>query len=329
MNALKNVKNMSSVITNPIANIPVNSKSHTHGWAQVWSDQINAYIDHKCTANIKNASCVYIDHGPNFGGTLNLFGGATEEVYNHINIVMACDNIICLDWDMPDYGAMLKKRIGAKTTFSGITEEWCDRLSNRIKDIKSLKQENLQKESVTIGDSHTIAFSDKDDAVYRNDGKTLFGALKAGLNTLLRGTKPKTITWSLGSIDIRHHILRHKNSSLEDLIIEYVKQGDEITTQSFYSYPVPVEFEGRRIPKSGFYKGQAFYGSVQERKHITEQFIKLLKKHAGDRVISPPEEWYTMNPEMYANIYMEHGSSFHIAPPFYRRKKWGVTALVA
>ena len=43
----------------------------------------------------------------------------------------------------------------------------------------------------------------------------------------------------------------------------------------------------------------------------------------------PPKEWYTMDSEKYANTYMEHGSSFHVAPPYYRRNDWGVSPLAA
>ncbi len=59
---------------------------------------------------------------------------------------------------MPDYGAMLKKRIGAATTYEGITEEWCDRLSRRLSKVASLKQQDLPYTSATIGDSHAIEF---------------------------------------------------------------------------------------------------------------------------------------------------------------------------
>ena len=31
----------------------------------------------------------------------------------------------------------------------------------------------------------------------------------------------------------------------------------------------------------------------------------------------------------YANTHMEHGSSFHVAPPYYRRNDWGVSPLAA
>ena len=321
-----------NVITNPISNIPVNPKSHTHGWTQVWRDQLDASINHKCTPKILDADKVYIDHGANFGGTLNLFGGATKEVFDRINLVAACNNLVSLDWDMPDYGEMLKKRIGAKTTYEGITEEWCDALSKRLSTVTSLKQEDLPSDSVIVGDSHTIAFSDIDDSVYRNDGKTLHGALKTGLKNMLRGVEPENrVTFCFGSIDIRHHILRHDNADLDGMIREYINQGEEIEdlygVSTRYAFPVPVEFEERRIPKSGFFKGTPFYGSWQERYDVTERFKDLLDRYSKGRIVAPPQEWYTMDPEAYAKTFMEHGSSFHIAPPFYYRNDWGQTCL--
>jgi hypothetical protein len=318
---------MTNVITNPISNVPVNPKSHVHGWAQLWKQQLNAGIDHKCTPNIIQFDNVYIDHGANFGGTLNLFGGATKEVYDRLNRVAACKNVISLDWDMPDFGSMLKKRIGAKTTYQGITEDWCGKLSKRFESVKSLKQEDLPFDDVTLGDSHTIAFSGHNHCVLRNDGKTLHGALKSGLKSMLRGKEVKgKIHLCFGSIDIRHHILRHDNFDLTAMIQEYVKQGNELG-DAWYCAPVPVEFEGRRIPKSGFYKKTAFYGSQQERRDLTMRFIDELNKQTGGKVIQPPEEWYTMDGEKYANTFMEHGSSFHIAPPYYYRNDWGQTCL--
>ena len=320
---------MSSVITNPISNIPINIKSHTHGWAQVWKHQLDASIDHKCTSKIKLAETVYIDHGANFGGTLNLFGGAAQEVYDRINIVLSCRNIISLDHDMPDYGVMLKPRIGAKTTFEGITEEWCDAVSKRLSTVKSLKQEDLITDGITVGDSHTIAFAAPGDMVLRNDGKTLHGAMKYGLKDMFRGApkRHKRITFSLGSIDIRHHILRHEDFNLKHFINEYVSQGEAIDADVYYAAPVPVEFEDRRIPKTGYYKKTAFYGTEYERRELTNRFIdELDTRSGGGRVIMPPSDWYTMDSKTYANTFMEHGSSFHIAPPFYRHNDWGVSS---
>ncbi|WP_341715245.1 hypothetical protein [Limnobacter sp.] len=315
------------VITNPTYNIPQLRTSHVLGWSQVWSDQLNASINHKCDHSILNADEIYIDHGVNFGGTLNLFGGASKQIFDNINRVFSHSNVTSLDFDMPDLGSQLKKRIGANTTYEGITEEWCDKLSARLKNVPSLKQENLKLDGITVGDSHSPAYSRKNDVVLRTNGKTLFGQLKLGLKEAFRGMEPNgEITFCYGSIDIRHHMLRHEDN-LENTIVEYVKQGDEFGDVK-YAAPVPVEYEERKIPKSGFYKGTPFYGTRQERYDLTMRFIDLLDKHSNGRVVMPPKEWYTMNPEKYAKTYMENNSSFHIAPPYYRRNDWGTTCLM-
>lgn len=314
---------MSKVITNPINNIPKNEKSHVLGWSLVWKELLGASIDHRCTPQILNADTVYVDHGANFGGTLNLFGGATKDIFDRINILLACKNIVSLDWDMPDYGAMLKKRIGTNTTCEEITEKWCDMVSKRISTIQSLKHKDLETDGITLGDSHTIAFSGVGDRVYRSDGKTLFGTLRKGFTDDLGGVSRLTLCH--GSIDIRHHILRHDDFNLRETIKEYVKQGNELADDVWYAAPVPVEYEERRIPKSGFYKKTPFYGSWKERWDLTNQFIEILHDESKGKVVIPPKEWYSMDPEKYAKTYMEHGSSFHIAPPYYRRNDWGVS----
>ena len=323
-----------AVITNPINNIPKNKKSHTLGWSKVWEHHLNAVIDHKCSENILNHDIVYIDFGANYSGSLNLFGGANQELFDRLNLVMQCKRVVCLDWPF-DLCSSLRKRIGAKTTYKGFTDEWFDKLEAFEKTVTLLKQnDNIETRTIsgiTMGDSHTIAFSNKNDAVLRNDGKTLYGALQLGLKTMFRGMTIKgDITLSFGSIDIRHHLLRQNEwkDSLTKLINKYVKQGSELERDHgckvSYAYPVPVEWEGRKIPKSGFYKDSPFYGSVQERRIITNSFIDELNRHKVN-VVAPPSDWYTMDPKAYAETHMEFGSSFHIAPLYYRRKDFGVT----
>jgi len=329
---------MNSVITNPISNIPRLKNSHVLGWSSVWSDQLRSPIDHNCSPDILHSETCYIEHGVNFGGSLNLFGGATKEIYDRINRVAAHPHVISLDIDMPDWGEQLSKRITAPTTYSGITSEWCGALSARLRNIKTLTQIDLVKEfpdrfdGITVGDSHSPSYSRASDVVLRTNGKTLFGTLKRGLKNEFRGMTPfGNITFCLGNIDIRHHMLRHENFNLEELLQEYVKQGDEIASEYgcevSYAAPVPVEYEGRKLPKTGYYKGTPFYGSRESRLALTLQFIETLNKLTGGRVVSPPSEWYSMDGERYAKVHMENSSSVHLSPEYYRRKDWGQTCL--
>lgn len=322
-----------SVITNPISNIPKLAASHVRGWSEVWSDQLGADINHACDVEIVKAEEVFIEHGVNFGGTLNLFGGANETLFDRLNRVAECKNVISLDIPMPDFGAQLKKRIGAASTFNKITEEWCNRISQGLNKSECLKQEDLLQlfpdkfTGAIFGDSHSPAFSHSSDVVLRKNGRTLFGMLKQGLGSELTGIRnPKKITFSLGSIDIRHHILRHTDSNVEDIVSEYVKQGSEVSNmfncEVWYCAPVPVEHEGRKLPKTGYYKGTPFFGSRQERLDLTFRFIELLDKKSGGKLVMPPEAWYNMDGEEYAVKYMENASSVHISPQHYRRKTW-------
>ena len=322
---------MSNVITNPISNIPINPKSHVHGWSQMWRDHLNAHIDHKCTPSILSCSNVYIDHGANFAGTLNLFGGADQDLFNKINLLAHCENIVSLDHDMPAWGEQLRKRIGSKSTYEGITNEWCDSITERFSSVKSLKQQDLNTTGIIVGDSHTIAFAHSGDMVLRNDGKTLHGALKDGIDAMFRGaTIANRITLCFGSIDIRHHMLRHTDFDLKKYIKEYVDQGlriqDTYLCDVSYASPVPVEYIDRRIPKTGFYKKTPYFGTWEERRDLTNAFRDELYTISNGKMISPPDIWYSMNPETYAREYMEYGSSFHIAPPYYRKNHWGETA---
>ena len=86
--------------------------------------------------------------------------------------------------------------------------------------------------------------------------------------------------------------------------------------------PVPVEYQFRRIPKTGFYKGTPFFGTETERRDLTNEWRRYLLQNYR-HVVSPPPHWYTMDPELYAKEIMELSSSVHISPTHYRRKDWG------
>jgi hypothetical protein len=323
-----------NVLTNPISNIPKLKNSHVLGWSLVWAKQLNAGIDHACSDEIKSYNTVYIEHGVNFGGTLNLFGGANKEIFDRINRIVSHNNVVSLDFDMPAWGEQLKKRIGAPTTYEGITEQWCDALTKRLSTIKSLKQQNLPNVSnhfdgICVGDSHSPAFSRITDIVLRENGKTLYGTLKRGLINEFRGLKPfGNITFCYGSIDVRHHLLRHQNLNLNEILDEYVKQAFAIQQENkcdiSFAAPVPVEYEARRLPKTGYFKGTPFFGSRQERLDITYRIIEGLNKRKVN-VIQPPAEWYKMDGEEYAKTYMENSSSVHISPQYYRRNNWEIS----
>ena len=322
---------MKKMMTNPIQNIAQMRKSHAKGWAMSWSELLDAEINHGCDTGINNAEILYIEHGVNFAGSLNMFGGATDEVIRRINAVAVHPNVVSLDHNMPNYGEILRKRINAKTTSHLVTQDWCDAISKFCKGVPSYSMVDkawAAAKDVIIGDSHSIAFSRKDEAIFRNDGMTLRKAIGTPVAELLRGYEPepgKSVTLCFGSIDIRHHLLRPGAEKIDwvgykKLITELVDLGLDV----YACAPVPVEYEGRKIPKTGMYKGTGFYGSQADRASLTQEIIGEIEYIVGPRqLIQPPHEWYTMCPEAYAKEKMEMSGSVHIAPPNYNRNHWG------
>ena len=316
---------MSKVITSPATNIPMHEKSHVRGWSLTWADRLDADINERCTEEVLNYDTVYLDHGVNWSGALNLFAGAGDEVWERFDRLMGVspDRVTSLDWEMPDYGAFLAKRLKAASTSKRITEEWCKQLSDWCYHVPYMDHAGLGHEWLCWGDSHTPAYAPSKAAVLKKDGRTLYGVLKEKLlDDIEVAPSVEAVTLSLGSIDVRHHLCRPESVDLGKLLEEYRVQAnrlrDRIGVTVEIGAPVPVEFEDRKIPKTGFFKGTPFYGSREERLKKTFEIMNTVKQWDFP-LIAPPVERYTMDGEEYAKTYMELGGSVHTAPPYYRR----------
>lgn len=314
------------MIFNPFSSIPVHPRSHVRGWATLWSELTGVEIADK-SSNISDAKVLYLDHGVNFGGNMNLFGGVTEEIVDNITELILSDaKLVSLDIPMPDYAGQLEKRIGQATCHPALAK-LLPSLKKRLAQAKTLTQADLKLRSIAMGDSHATAFSPKGSAVLRTNGQTLHGAIenkvvKAQLDAL--GYSPERVTLVYGSIDIRHHIGRQASptDAVAKLCRDYARLvleiQDDYLVKVEVAAPVPVEWEGRKIPQTGFYKGAPFTGTQQQRSEWTAQFIDLMCDKQIE-VVHPPASWYSMDPELYAKTYMELGSSVHIAPLYYDR----------
>ena len=81
------------------------------------------------------------------------------------------------------------------------------------------------------------------------------------------------------------------------------------------------KLEGRRIPKTGWYKDAPFAGSQEHRALCVKVFnseVDRLSKEYGFGVISWPKDWYDTNPETFAKTYMEKPGSVHLSREFYQ-----------
>jgi hypothetical protein len=99
---------------------------------------------------------------------------------------------------------------------------------------------------------------------------------------------------------------------------EWKRFGDSLGIQVEYASPWPAEFEGRRLPKTGWYKGQPFWGSQSMRATLIHD-IQIFMAGEKMTIVKYPTGWLNLDPETYARERMERPQSVHLSPQFYRR----------
>jgi len=256
-----------------------------------------------------------------FAGSYNLFGGANDEPAARIKRLLDYSgDVYCINREMPDVGEFTSSRL------KSCSDNWKALDVSRLTDIcKNIETVDLTTDSSTfiLGDSHSVSVYVPGSNISRNDGKTLFGIMKEGMETYIpEGTK-HLITY-FGNIDVRHHLCRQSNpcDSARTLVADYFEHLKNLNiTKIEVVKLLPVEFEGRRIPKTGWYKDAPFAGTRMDRAQCVEVFnneVDRLSKEYGFGVISWPEDWYDTNPEVFAKTYMEKPGSVHLSRGYYQ-----------
>ena len=125
-----------------------------------------------------------------------------------------------------------------------------------------------------------------------------------------------------GSIDVRHHLFRQPNpkKAMLALVTGLVARAESLGNLGLdveLCAPVPVEYEDRPLPRTGYYNGTPFFGTQVDRARLTTEMATMLGRR-WPNVITPPPNWYCMDPKDYATTVMERGGSVHIAPTHYR-----------
>ena len=272
----------------------------------------------------------YVSHGMEFKGTYNLNGGFSQRIADRLKIMIDKPNgsITSLEIPMPDLTKLLEPRARG-TEFDLSPSEWAE-LSNVCDTADIMTHREMLPcgviERVVLGDSHSVARYETNTLVLRNDGLTMHGLLSRGIKSYLDAenlTKIKHLVISVGNIDIRHHLMRQVDpqKSISEMLVEMRKQLNELeeagVVESFeVTAPYPVEFEGRKLPKTGYYKGTPFFGSWNDRALLVEYMTNIMALTFGN-VYYWPREWFQMDPEKYADTFMEKPRSVHLSPAFY------------
>ena len=305
-----------------------NLASHKAAWANLLKNKlanmgINADVLTK-HSNIHEYDIWLVALPMEFVDKWNLFSGADDETAARIQRLLDFKGYTyILDSEMPDVGKFVESRLGS------CSDGWAaldrDKLSQKSSNIRSVNS-YLNSDIFVLGDSHSVSVYEPGADISRNDGKTLFGALKQGFLSMIPPDVTKLITY-FGNIDVRHHLCRQANpkDATIKLVERYIEELKSLQQYGIKDISVvkllPIEHEGRKIPKTGWYQKAPFYGSQKERSEIQRLFNHYLSKYskeAGFNVIEWPESWYEIDPEEFATLYMEKPGSVHLSRKFYQ-----------
>lgn len=316
-------------------NVPVNPGSHKASWLYMWASQLR-YAGNEVEVLHKKEWAdydkIYIHQGSLIEDFApNVFGGVSDKTVAKLRRLVEHDisKFVALDIPMIDYGKFIKSRLHNKSTHPSAQEVDWDKVSEVCKKIPVMKQKDLATDWLIIGDSHSFSMYQPGAMLCRTDGKTLNGALNAGIRNVVNehGNQIKKLTLYFGNIDLRHHLCRLNSGdhvkNIDDLISRYKTELLDLNRdyQIELISALPIENESRYIPNSiGRYKGQPFTGSWAQRTEAYKYFNVKLKEVADElnlELYTHPSEYLNDKGELSFDV-MEPKQNVHLSRQWYR-----------
>lgn len=310
---------MKNIINCPFIPIAKRAASHRGAQGVMYGDQIRERYGH-CDVNYggeitdhNSYDALWVYHGNDYSGGLNMFGGVYGFPYvqNTVNFSQFKGKVYSIGMDFPPYHDMIKNKLEAAKR--DVQPEWHE---VDLKNLERMFDEAIRVDypndtkRLVIGDSHSICMYRPGWTVNSVPFKTLNGALKEGFDTFIP-YEVKELECYFGNIDIRHHIIR-LGEKVEDLADRYMEEAKKFNAKIYEL--LPIENESRKIPQSGFYKGQPFYGSWSERNEARNRFNDYIEKEYG--IIRWTSHLYNSLGELDFK-YMEKPQSIHLSREFY------------
>ena len=333
---------MTAIVTAPFIPIAKNLSSHRAAQGVIYADQlkqagrnvvVNMSLDLYHEDHNKFDE-MYVYHGNDWGGHLNLFGGLKEfpHVDNFVNFSKFKGKVYSLAIDFPDYYDQLKHKVDlANGKGKEIDKRWNEVDWDNVKrmEVESVTVDTNQLvkyDRAAMGDSHAICMYRPGWMINSVPFKTLHGALKMGLKSFFPSNEVKfrELEFYFGNIDVRHHLLRQPDprEAVRTLVAEYFRQAEELAEETNASVTLyellPIENERRHIPKTGWYEKTPFYGSWLDRNEIRLFFRDECRKRVSSRV--KLFEWVDGMTNTAGELdfkYMEKPQSVHLSREFY------------
>jgi hypothetical protein len=173
----------------------------------------------------------------------------------------------------------------------------------------------LASRKAVIGDSHALSVWKPQHTLDFTAGRTLHGFLKRETAEDI-STRFDDVTLYFGNIDLRFHLMRQENpqQATADLFNRYVEFAKQLKKATLVEL-LPVEHESRKIPGTGLYKKQPFFGTRVERMQLREIANEIIN-NSGLEVIKWPTEWIDSDGTKMLDI-LEMKQSVHLRPKNY------------
>jgi hypothetical protein len=173
----------------------------------------------------------------------------------------------------------------------------------------------LQSRKGIIGDSHALSVWKPGHSLDFTAGRTLHGFLKRETVDEIN-SRFDEVTLYFGNIDLRFHLMRQENprAATGDLFRRYVDFAKQLKNATLVNL-LPVEHESRKIPGTGLYKKQPFFGTRQERMDIRDAANRIMN-NSGLKTIQWPDEWIDEDGTKMLDI-LEMKQSVHLRPKYY------------
>jgi hypothetical protein len=166
-----------------------------------------------------------------------------------------------------------------------------------------------------VGDSHALSVWKPGHSLDFTAGRTLHGFLRRETAEAIN-SRFDEVTLYFGNIDLRFHLMRQENpqQATADLFNRYVAFAKQLKKATLVEL-LPVEHESRKIPGTGLYKKQPFFGTREERMQVREIANEIIN-NSGLEVIQWSKEWIDADGIKMLDI-LEMKQSVHLKPKHY------------
>jgi hypothetical protein len=331
--------------------IPISKFPHSHRGAQgvIYADMLRARgLDVTCNMSLdlyhedfNLYDELYVYHGNDWTGHLNIFGGLQNFPYAHNfeNFTRFRGKVYSLAVPFPDYHGMLHHKMSlVNAAGKPMQDEWkradWDNLKRMQDTAVTVVHPNLTG-NLILGDSHSICLYRPGWTVQSIPFKTLYGALSIGLENMLPSAYEGS--WNIqkldlyfGNIDVRHHLGRQEDpvESTRILAMSYIEQADNLSVRHGVETKIyellPIENESRTIPKTGWYEGAPYHGDWSLRNELRLVFRDVLDTHTDGRWVHWTDHLLNEKGELDFKK-MERPKSVHLsrdAYPHWQGRDW-------